>query len=321
MEVVCSWCTGSYRSKSGWVWLIPLSSPNDAAVEESSSKMRLFQKFSSSSKTRLFQKFSRCGSSLEGASDAENAPRGGSIVVRLVLDAWCGYGEFLSTCSRVGTFWERNEISVHGAAPSMHGAVASIFFLNGFPHVPEWYRCTLSSSEEMTLLFLKGRLHLFLSFNGAATPCTPLPTERTNSFQTTSLYFFLGAVVDLLFSSPVTVMEDTLESCHFLQRILSSSMVPLTLSIWKKSLTSLEKTRNLPHQSNMIRTPILNLAFIPSLYTPNIFFSPAKISFGHLEYRDQRMLILFLCRVKGPSTSPTNLADYQDIFSLPSTSI
>ena len=77
----------SYRSKSGWVWLILLSSLNDAAVEESSSKMRLFQMFSrcgwcwkflkdaavpevslkcaddaeSSSKMRLFQKFSqRC---------------------------------------------------------------------------------------------------------------------------------------------------------------------------------------------------------------------------------------------------------------------
>ncbi|CBI18297.3 unnamed protein product, partial [Vitis vinifera] len=30
--------------------------------------------------------------------------------------------------------------------------------------------------------------------------------------------------------------------------------VPLTLPTWKKPLTSLEKTRNLPHQSNMIRT-------------------------------------------------------------------
>ena len=145
----------SYRSKSGWVWLIPLSSPNDAAVEESSSKMRLFQKFSrcgwcwkffkdaavpevlskvrmmaeSSSKTRLFQKFSRrcewcwkCSPwRLYRYADClflqvaavwmdllyvemcvESSFKG---VVRLVLDAWCGYGEFLFNLQPCGYLW------------------------------------------------------------------------------------------------------------------------------------------------------------------------------------------------------------------------
>ena len=109
----------SYRSKSGWVWLIPLSSPNDAAVEASSSKMRLFQKFSrcgwcwkflkdvavpkvlskvrmmakSSSKTRLFQKFSqRC-------DDAENAPRGGSV------GTWTVYFSKWQPCEWISFTW------------------------------------------------------------------------------------------------------------------------------------------------------------------------------------------------------------------------
>ena len=171
----------SYRSKSGWVWLIPLSSPNDAAVEESSSKMRLFQKFSrcgwcwkffkgaavpevlskvrmmaeGSSKTRLFQKYSQrygwwlkvpqrrgCSrSALKGASDAENAPRGGSVgtrtvyfskwqpcewisftwrcVLNLPSKEWCDWFSMhgaamvssSSTCSRVGTFGEEWNLS------------------------------------------------------------------------------------------------------------------------------------------------------------------------------------------------------------------
>ena len=85
----------SYRSKSGWVWLILLSSLNDAAVEEGSSKMRLFQKFSRCgwcwkflkdaavpevlSKVRMMLKVpQRCGcsrSSLKGASDAESSSK------------------------------------------------------------------------------------------------------------------------------------------------------------------------------------------------------------------------------------------------------
>ena len=58
-------------------------------------------------------------------------------------------------------------------------------------------------------------------------------------------------------------------------------MVPLTLSIWKKSLTGLEKTRNLPHQSNMIRT----LPSEPSLHSVQIpiepFLFPCQNSFGN----------------------------------------
>ena len=151
----------SYRSKSGWVWLIPLSSPNDAAVEESSSKMRLFQKFSRCgwcwkflkdaavpevlSKVRMMLKVPQrrgCSrSSLKGASDAENAPRGGSVgtrtvyfskwqpcewisftwrcVLNLPSKEWCGWFSMhgaamvssSSTCSRVGTFGEEWNLS------------------------------------------------------------------------------------------------------------------------------------------------------------------------------------------------------------------
>ena len=103
----------------------------------------------------------------------------------------------------------------------MHGAVASIFFLNGFPHVPEWYRCTLSSSEEMTLLFIKGTAASVLVFQWCGYTLHS-STDRKNQLLSDhlSLFFsFFRAVVDLLFSSPATVMEDTVgkvsSSDHF----------------------------------------------------------------------------------------------------------
>ena len=250
----------SYRSKSGWVWLIPLSSPNDAAVEESSSKMRLFQKFSrcgwcwkffkdvavpevlskvrmmaeSSSKTRLFQKFSRrcewcwkCSPwRLYRYADClflqvaavwmdllyvemcvESSFKG---VVRLVLDAWCGYGEFLFNLQPCGYLWRGMKSQCMVRLLQCMVRLPPLSFLMVFLTSQNGAAAPSHLQKKWPCSSLRGRLHLFLSFNGAATPCTPLPTERTNSFQTTSLYFFLGAVVDLLFSSPVTVMEDTL---------------------------------------------------------------------------------------------------------------
>ena len=188
-------------------------------------------------------------------------------------------------------------MSVHSAALSMHGAtastflpngaVASTFFLNGFPHVPEWYRCTLSSSEEMTLLFLKGTAAFVLVFQWCGYTLHS-STDRKNQLLSDHLSLFLswcscrsrfllsshsdgrhrrkGSSLSNLF--PLFLNAKIFSffpgaAATSLQRILSSSMVPLTLSIWKKSLTGLEKTRNLPHQSNMIRT----LHSEPSLFS------------------------------------------------------
>ena len=216
----------SYRSKSGWVWLIPLSSPNDAAVEESSSKMRLFQKFSrcgwcwkffkgaavpevlskvrmmaeGSSKTRLF--ISPSGSRVNGSPLRGDVcwiflQRSGAAGSRCMVRLWW-------VPLQLAAVWvplERNEISVHGAAPSMHGAVASTFFLNGFPHVPEWCRCTLSSSEEMTLLFLKGTAASVLVFQWCGYTLHS-STDRKNPLLSDHLspFFFFLVQLSISFS-------------------------------------------------------------------------------------------------------------------------
>ena len=131
-------------------------------------------------------------------------------VVRLVLDAWCGYGEFLFNLQPCGYLWRGMKSQCMVRLLQYMVRLPPLFFLNGFPHVPEWCRCTLSSSEEMTLLFIKGTAASVLVFQWCGYTLHS-STDRKNQLLSDylSLFFFLGAVVDLLFSSPATVMEDT----------------------------------------------------------------------------------------------------------------
>lgn len=114
-------------------------------------------------------------------------------------------------------------------------------------------------------LFFSSFFSHFFSFLSSA---LFLPVGCQNSF------FFLLMVWLHLFWTPPSAR------C-LLPFLLSQSTVPLISPLdstnMEKPLTSPKRAHNLPRQSSMIKT---NLAFIPSLYTSNIFFSPAKTSFG-----------------------------------------
>ena len=201
----------SYRSKSGWVWLILLSSLNDAAVEESSSKMRLFQKFSqrcgwcwkflkdvavpevslkgaddaeSSSKMRLFQKFSQrcewCWKFLKDAAVPEVLSKGR---VLLEVPQRCG-------CSRS---------SLKGAGDAGSSSKMLLFqkfsqrgwwcwkFLKDVAVPKEFLKgaaapCTSRKKKKRFCSSLRVRLHLFLLSTGAAAPCTPLTLSKLSIF-------------------------------------------------------------------------------------------------------------------------------------------
>ena len=91
----------------------------------------------------------------------------------------------------------------------------------------------------------------------------------------------------LLFFSPHALNPSRIlpkPTCYLLPILLSQSVVPLISPVdstnMEKPLTSPERARNLLCRSSMIRT---NLAFIPSLYTSTIFFSPTKTSFGKFQ--------------------------------------